>query len=64
MQPGDYSLPEEQSISDEILEKEVFPFLDSPLRPATPDKSDSMSMALYEEHIQLAKEYFKVGKCG
>ncbi|XP_045476743.1 mitogen-activated protein kinase kinase kinase 7-like [Harmonia axyridis] len=60
MQPVGYSLPEEESISDEILEKEVFPFLDSPLRPATPDTNDSRSMALFEEHKQLAKEYFKV----
>lgn len=38
----------------------MYLLLDSPLRPATPDFSDPVSRALFEEHKQLAQEYFKV----
>lgn len=34
--------------------------LDPHLRPATPDYSDPQSVAVYEEHKELAKEYWKV----
>ncbi|XP_018333081.1 mitogen-activated protein kinase kinase kinase 7 isoform X2 [Agrilus planipennis] len=34
--------------------------LDAHLRPATPDEHDPRSMALFEEHKQLAQEYLKV----
>lgn len=37
--------------------------LDPHLRPATPDYSDPQSVAVYEEHKQLAKEYWKVSRC-
>ncbi|KAL3274658.1 hypothetical protein HHI36_016038 [Cryptolaemus montrouzieri] len=59
MQPAGFSLADDKSNTDADLEN-FFPFLDSPLRPATPDMNDPRSVAFYEEHKQLAKEYFKV----
>nr|WAK98088.1 mitogen-activated protein kinase kinase kinase 7 [Colaphellus bowringi] len=38
----------------------MYVLLDPHLRPATPDYSEPKSVALFEEHKQLAKEYWKV----
>nr|XP_023023008.1 mitogen-activated protein kinase kinase kinase 7-like [Leptinotarsa decemlineata] len=38
----------------------MYVLLDPHLRPATPDYSEPKSVTLFEEHKQLAKEYWKV----
>lgn len=53
------TMGDNSSATDSDLEN-VYLFLDSPLRPATPDPNDPRSMNLFEEHKQLAQEYFKV----
>lgn len=42
-----------------VLDK-MYLFLDPHLRPATPDETYPQSLSLFEEHKQLAQEYFKV----
>lgn len=45
---------------DKKVLDEMYLFLDPHLRPATPDGENPQSMALFEDHKQLAQEYFKV----
>ncbi|XP_044272362.1 mitogen-activated protein kinase kinase kinase 7-like [Tribolium madens] len=45
--------------TDPDLDK-MYLLLEPHLRPATPDADNPQSMALFEEHKQLAQEYFKV----
>ncbi|XP_063916019.1 mitogen-activated protein kinase kinase kinase 7-like isoform X2 [Zophobas morio] len=39
---------------------EVYLLLEPHLRPATPDNENPQSVALFDEHKQLAQEYFKI----
>jgi hypothetical protein len=45
--------------TDPDLDK-MYLLLEPHLRPATPDGENPQSVALFEEHKQLAQEYFKV----
>lgn len=36
--------------------------LDPHLRPVPPEPTDATSKKIYKEHMDLAQEYFKVGK--
>lgn len=44
------------------LDIAMLQILDPHLRPVPPEPSDATSKKIYKEHMDLAQEYFKVGK--
>lgn len=61
IQAGVQSSTENQHTNQDISNMKVLlDSLDPHLRPATPDHSDPKSVALLEEHMKLAEEYWKV----
>lgn len=54
------TVPDSSSNHPESDLDSMYLLLDSHLRPATPDMEDPKSVALFEEHKQLAQDYLKV----
>lgn len=61
MQAGVQSttVPDSASHAESDLDS-MYLLLDPHLRPATPDMDDPKSVALFEEHKQLAQDFLKV----
>lgn len=53
------TVPDSSSHAESDLDS-MYLLLDPHLRPATPDMDDPKSVALFEEHKQLAQDFLKV----
>lgn len=47
-------------LCDRELGTEVYEMLDPQLRPVSPDQSNEHSVAIFKDHVKMAKEYLKV----
>lgn len=54
-------MPREQTDTESSLDS-MYLMLEPNLRPATPDPNSRVSLQIFEEHKDLAREYLKVSR--